>query len=544
MAENDLSIIVKTQVEVDESQAQKELKGFSDRISNDAKSKLKIPIDIDRAATMKNVDAVISDIQGKLKKAKFKVEIEVPKAKQVQTAMQKASASLFNEKAASQYWGGRFQESIKGLTAQNNQIKQMSKYYAQAEKEANKAAVAANKFKQTANTKASEIDSKQITKIAQLRKTLNAGGYEKSTTSGFQSLYSQLNTLENRFKEVQKLLQSDTLTESQFAEYTAELKSLEAQLTSTGNMVKNFNGSLASQNYVAKMQSNIGKLKSDFAELEVNWTKAFEIPELRTQIEEFRAKLADVDAVNFNQIKSEFIGLKSNIRAAGADCQSFGQQVKGIVSKMVGLVSVADVFMAIKRGATTAIENVKALDSAMVELKKVTDLTDRTYDKFLDNAGSRAKDIGTTFVDYVSGVADFSRLGYGLQDATQLSEASNILFRVGDDIESIGDSTDAVIASMKAYGIEVSGVSSIIDKLNEVSNKTSISTGGLVDAITRSASALSLSGLSLEKSLALIVAGNEATRNSSMTGNALKTLSMRIRGKVCASYCSNTMAAA
>ena len=53
---------------------------------------------------------------------------------------------------------------------------------------------------------------------------------------------------------------------------------------------------------------------------------------------------------------------------------------------------------------------VKELDSAMTELKKVTDETEETYDKFLDTASEIGSRVGSTMKDVVSSTADWARL--------------------------------------------------------------------------------------------------------------------------------------
>ena len=57
---------------------------------------------------------------------------------------------------------------------------------------------------------------------------------------------------------------------------------------------------------------------------------------------------------------------------------------------------------------------VKDIDSAMTELRKVTDETDITYANFLDGAAVRAQNLGATISDTVSATADFARLGYDI----------------------------------------------------------------------------------------------------------------------------------
>ena len=61
-------------------------------------------------------------------------------------------------------------------------------------------------------------------------------------------------------------------------------------------------------------------------------------------------------------------------------------------------------------------------------------------------------------------------------------------------------------------------------------NKFAISSGGIGDALQRSASSLSSAGNTLSESIGLITAANTVVQDPESVGTAFKTLSMRIRG--------------
>lgn len=58
----------------------------------------------------------------------------------------------------------------------------------------------------------------------------------------------------------------------------------------------------------------------------------------------------------------------------------------------------------------------------------------------------------------------------------------------------------------------------IVDQFNEVSNNFAISSGGIGEALLRSASALSTANNSLAESIALITAGNTTVQNPEHIG--------------------------
>lgn len=237
-----------------------------------------------------------------------------------------------------------------------------------------------------------------------------------------------------------------------------------------------------------------------------------------------------------NKINKDITNLGLRIKEAGVQTQTFGSKFKAQFAKYRDYISVASVFMYVTQAMKDMFEQVKLIDSAMTELKKVTDETDASYDRFLSNAASRAKEIGTTIDGLVSSTADFARLGYGFEDAQGLAEVANIYAVVGDEVEGVEGATESLISTMAAFKDEMNGMSNtdfamgIIDKFNEIGNKFAISSGGIGEALKRSASSLNAANNTIDESIALITAANTVVQNPDKVGNAFKTISMRIRG--------------
>ena len=215
---------------------------------------------------------------------------------------------------------------------------------------------------------------------------------------------------------------------------------------------------------------------------------------------------------------------------AGKHSHSLWSELSNNVQKMASWMVLGGVIAGIMRGVTGLYDAVLELDSAMVELRKVTDETDATYDKFLSIAADKAVEIGTSYSDFVNSAADFARLGYDINDATNLAEVANIYSVVGDEIKDINTATSSIISTMKAFGIEASDAMIIVDKFNEVGNNFAISSGGIGDAMQRSAASLAAANNTIDESIALIVAANNVIQDPDVVGTMWKTVSMRIRG--------------
>lgn len=120
-----------------------------------------------------------------------------------------------------------------------------------------------------------------------------------------------------------------------------------------------------------------------------------------------------------------------------------------------------------------------------------------------------------------------------MQEAGELAKNTSILMNVSE-FDDVSKATDTLISSLQAFKKEGQDVGTfsmeIIDKYNEIGNNYAISTSDLADSLTRSSAALVAANNSLEQSIAMTAAANTTIQDPESVGNALKTVSMRIRG--------------
>lgn len=169
------------------------------------------------------------------------------------------------------------------------------------------------------------------------------------------------------------------------------------------------------------------------------------------------------------------------------------------------------------------------LNTQMTELAKVSNLSiDQLEGRFNDWAKT-AKDLGATISDTISASADWSRLGYPVDDAERLAEVSILYKNVGDGID-INQANESLVSTMQGFQMEASQAESIIDSFNEVSNNFAITSGGIGEALQRSAASFYAANTDLNSAIALITATNSVIQDPTRVGNMWKTVSMRIRG--------------
>lgn len=238
----------------------------------------------------------------------------------------------------------------------------------------------------------------------------------------------------------------------------------------------------------------------------------------------------DSSSENIALMSAKLGEVKSKAKEAGLTVSSFGKSLKDAALQAIGLNSLSDVFREVIDVGQKMYQNVVAIDTAMTELKKVTDESASSYESFLSNAGQAAPKIGMTISDYISSTADFARLGYSFNESQDLARVAGIYNVVGDDLSGIEEASNSIISTLKAFNIQANDSIGIVDKFNEVSNNFAISSGGIGSAFQKSASSLAAANNDIDQSIALITAANTVVQNPDTVGTAFKTLTMRIRG--------------
>lgn len=231
---------------------------------------------------------------------------------------------------------------------------------------------------------------------------------------------------------------------------------------------------------------------------------------------------------NVDKINRSFRTMSSEAQAAGVNGLSFFDKIKEDALKFTSWMSLTTVISGISREAVKFYNNVVDIDTAMTELRKVTDNTNQQYAEFFDNIGQKAKDLKINLSDLISQTAEWGKRGYSLDEAETLATNSGIYSVVGevDNATAVQDLTTV----MKSYNMTVDESINIVDKFNAISNKYAVSASDIGDMLSRSVSSLSVAGNTLDQAIAMGTAITEITGDAAEAGNSLKVLSMRLRG--------------
>ena len=389
--------------------------------------------------------------------------------------------------------------------------------------------------------------------IKTLEENLAKAGVKDFKTDNTYSMLSALQTdLSNVYANselgtanYQDLLDVFSTYDKQLKETEINVKSLSSLFAALGIQIRNTTNAMRSSNLTAKNNQSLESLQKRLNNLLYTLRRYVEInkqiqknPELMATynsiVDELktaaRSGNRDLMETTLDSTAQKVAGLKAKVQELGLEGKTVGQVFSDLFGQHFSTAIAMGALHLLQGSLQQIYQNVVDIDTAMTELKKVTNETDSTYQSFLTEAGARAKNIGTDVSSIVNATADYARLGYSLSDATKLADVSAIYYNVGDDLDSFDKATENIVGTMKAFNIQANDAISLVDKLNNVSNNYAVSSGDLGDILQRSASAMEAAGNTLDQTIALGTAMNSVVQNAETTGSTLKVLALRIRG--------------
>lgn len=288
-------------------------------------------------------------------------------------------------------------------------------------------------------------------------------------------------SLANFNKEV-KLAQSKAGAEGllgKLKETTKEFNHLDAEIAS--------NKTLAWLNKNTKANKKFGESLKDLAEKQRNAYNADDLAKYSKQV--------------------KFI--QSQAEAQNLTGRSWSTDLKNGLAQVAKFASAYQIIQRVMwQTPREMIQAVQDIDAANIELRKVSDASSGEISQYFDEATESAKRYGVAVSDVIQSTADWSRLGYDFKQAKELSDATNLLQRVGDNMTQ-ETASKGIISALQGFQLEVGDVGHIVDAYNEVANNFAIDTEGIAEAVERSASSMTAAGNTMEETIALATAANK-----------------------------------
>ena len=394
--------------------------------------------------------------------------------------------------------------------------------------------------------------SRQIESMEKFRNSMNKiAGLDQS---GAAELEKYTSTLE-KIKQLSADLDSEKMTKgdfnTRFANLAKEASEAKIELQEVADKQKQLNeeqarsaqGSFA-DNFVKQQNAlrEISKLQQEIAQNSKKWSAAehgssagayAEYIKQGEALEKLNQEVSN-GSISMDEYSQRISEIKANMQDCATAISNAGENTQGFGAQLAGAFRYFSMYFGMTRMVMKGIQTVKQMvqasidiESAMNRIQIVTGATDSQMTQFFDSASQQAQDLGQNITDVASSIETFSRLGYSLGDATDLSKYATIMSNVADT--TVDAATTGLTSIIKGFGMEASDAEHVSDVLINVGQKYAISAEELMEAFERGGAAMNASGSSFEETAALFAATNASLQNASTTGTMWKTVSARLR---------------
>lgn len=508
----------------------------------------------------KELSNIVSEVQS-LSKAFGKVDDSGAKTllssiQNIDKSLSELSQNILNVNKNMSNMGGNTGGAVK-------QVENISNAYQDAAKEAEKLADAQSKIGQKTNISSASTESvtnsikeennvleqntqkvKENTRAKEQNANINLNKYDKRLDSyngkvdKYQATIDRFNdggwtsktylenvqAVKNAVKEYETLLNELKGKDASLvtSDDISKLDEYEKKIKDTIATVTNMSASEKGYNFVSgqKELDKIHKLLNENSKMST---------EAKAKIKAYYAEIESGNpSMSLDKIHGEILKIYNAEVEAGRAGRTLWDTLKNsgfhqIAAQMAGMVGVYDVINLGKEGFNV----VRELNTALTEMRKVSDETVQNLKDYQATTFDTADAVGTTAKQIQNSTADWMRLGESMNQAAESAKDANVLLNVSE-FEGIDEATESLVSMSQAY--KDLDKMDIIDVLNNIGNKYSISTDGLATALKDSASALVTANNDLNEAVSLTTAGNAITQDPSKVGAGLRTISLRLVG--------------
>lgn len=366
-------------------------------------------------------------------------------------------------------------------------------------------------------------ESKVDALVAKTQQWTDVNGNARISTNELSKAFDQLTTASNNY--------ANSPTEAHQKALIASEKELDNQIKAVTNSVKSMNAELAKDSAISSFRNQVTDFMSKNGKTVKSFQFGSELKDIFAKIQQ-GAKLSNQELA---VLKQRFIDVQNAARQTGKLGKTWFQTLREGMSSFSYWTSSTFLVMKAIQSVKGGLGTVKALDTALVDLKKTTTMTNNELEDFYYSSNKVAKQMGVTTEEIINQASAWSRLGYSSAEAASKMAKYSSMFASISPGMNVDTATDGLVSVMKAFDIGNDNPDDVLDgimsKINIIGNTAATSNAEIVNMLTRSSSAMKEANNTLEETIALETAAVEITRDDASVGTAFKTVAMRIRGR-------------
>ncbi len=301
-----------------------------------------------------------------------------------------------------------------------------------------------------------------------------------------------------------------------------------------------FNSEMRRDNASVAHSNRIQKLSADMQAFAVANERAVKSTKQMSSGMTFAQKWAELSARmanSANMTESELKKLNAEFRIFGKEAEAAGLKGESALGKFLNSFKVISTYFSASRLISLAVREIRSaitelqtLDDRLTEISKTSDRTDASLRRLGENSFDVASKYGRTASDYLLGVQEMSRAGFGEAESEKLAELSILAQSAGDMTAEMAN--EYIIATNAAYSLAGNSekLNKVLDSQNYITNHNAVSMENLAQATKLAASQAAASGVEIDELTAAVGTMVAVTQQGGdQAGRAFKGILMNIQ---------------
>ena len=345
-------------------------------------------------------------------------------------------------------------------------------------------------------------ESKVEALISKTRQWTDETGNVRINTVALSDALNNLTNASNAYSNNKSIANQEALIGAE--------RELDKQVKIVTNSVRTMNAEFAKNSSISSLHQRIQEFYDKNSASHRKWGADLNRMLIET------ANGAKLTHAQLQQLEKDFIGVANAARQSNKLGKSWFQTLKDGMGSFSYWLSSTFLVMKTIQSIKGGLGTVKQLDTALVDLKKTTTMTNSELEKFYYDSNKVAKQMGVTTEEIINQASAWSRLGFSSGEAaTKMAKYSSMFASISPGMD-VDKATNGLVSIMKAFDI---GNDNPDDVLDEIMSKVNI----IGNMLTKSSSAMKEANNTLEETIALETAAVEITRDDDSVGTAFKT---------------------
>lgn len=337
-----------------------------------------------------------------------------------------------------------------------------------------------------------------------------------------------INSLITAYQNLMTKLQGN-ITPAGLETVRTELTQLNARFNDTTATAQRFESELKNDNGAEKLAQRVALLKAQLTALAKANPKA--LKRFGNEINSLMATLNNSpDGKAVEQVAKDIQILRKEINNADLAGKTFFQKLKDNASKFTGWMSMTYAISLFTRSVREAVVELKDIDTILTEISKTSDRTTESLKKLGETSFATASKYGQKASDYLLGVQEMSRAGFGEKESEQMAELSTLAQSAGDMTAELAN--EYLIATNAGYqfGGSAEKLNAVLNSQNYITNRNALNMSELAEATKIVASQAAQSGIGIDEMTAAVGTMIATTQQGGeVAARALKGILMNLQ---------------